>query len=140
MLYYGCGLRKSEGLKLTTKDVDFENKTLFVRQGKKYKHRIIPLNDNIYKSGRLHFKLPQSAKKTGHNRLFINSVLTLVFWLIELQSTCTYESVKQKRIILHILRHSIATHLLQNGMSVENIAKFLGHSSLTTTQIYTHFI
>ncbi|MFN5848189.1 MAG: tyrosine-type recombinase/integrase, partial [Chitinophagales bacterium] len=41
---------------------------------------------------------------------------------------------------LHTLRHSIATHLLQNGMSVEQIGKFLGHSSLESTQVYTHII
>ena len=48
--------------------------------------------------------------------------------------------LQNKEIGLHTLRHSIATHLLQNGMSLEHIAKFLGHSSLESTQIYTHLI
>jgi integrase/recombinase XerD len=46
----------------------------------------------------------------------------------------------QKEIHLHTLRHSIATHLLQNGMKLERIKEFLGHSSLESTQIYTHFL
>lgn len=100
----------------------------------------IPLNDNVYKALEDYIYNFRNLQKTGHNRLFINPAETLVFWLKELQSTCTDETVKQKRLTLHILRHSIATHLLQNGMSVENIARFLGHSSLTATQIYTHFI
>ncbi len=45
-----------------------------------------------------------------------------------------------KNVTLHGLRHSIATHLLQSGMDIEEIAKFLGHSSLASTQIYTHII
>ncbi len=46
--------------------------------------------------------------------------------------------LQQKNIHLHVLRHSIATHLLQNGMELEKIGRFLGHSSLESTQIYTH--
>lgn len=140
VLYYGCGLRRKEGLNITVKDIDFDRRTLFVQQGKNYKDRIIPLNDNLYKALEDYIYNFRNLQKTGHNRLFVNPAETLVFWLKELQSTCTDESIKQKRLTLHILRHSIATHLLQNGMSVENIAKFLGHSSLTATQIYTHFI
>lgn len=48
--------------------------------------------------------------------------------------------LQQKEIHLHTLRHSIATHLLQNGMKLERIKEFLGHSSLESTQIYTHFL
>ena len=48
--------------------------------------------------------------------------------------------LQQKEVGLHTLRHSIATHLLQSGVSLENIAKFLGHASLDSTQIYTHLI
>ena len=46
----------------------------------------------------------------------------------------------EKTIGLHILRHSIATHLLQSGMKIEDIAKFLGHAYLSSTQIYTHIV
>ena len=48
--------------------------------------------------------------------------------------------LQEKNVRLHVLRHSIATHLLQNGMSLEKISKFLGHTSLESTQVYTHLI
>jgi integrase/recombinase XerD len=48
--------------------------------------------------------------------------------------------LQEKNVRLHVLRHSIATHLLQNGMELEKIARFLGHSSLESTQIYTHLV
>jgi integrase/recombinase XerD len=57
-----------------------------------------------------------------------------------MHSLCPDESIQNKRLYFHILRHSIAGHLLQNGMTVENIARFLGHNSLKSTQIYTHII
>jgi len=139
-LYYGCGLRRSEGLKVKVKDIDFDNKTLFVRQGKGYKDRIIPLNGNIYNALKDYVYNFRNLHRTGHDRLFINPAETLVFWLKDLQQNCDSEAIKGKRLTFHILRHSIATHLLQNGMSVENIALFLGHGSLTSTQIYTHLV
>jgi len=48
--------------------------------------------------------------------------------------------LQEKNVRLHVLRHSIATHLLQNGMELDKIARFLGHSSLESTQIYTHLV
>ena len=78
--------------------------------------------------------------KLKHNRLFNCNMFVLGTKLKTLQNTCENENIKAKRLSLHVLRHSIATHLLQNGMSIENIALFLGHSNLDTTQIYTHLI
>ena len=78
--------------------------------------------------------------KLNHKRLFINTTGTLNDSLKDLQNVCDSEEIKSKKMTLHILRHSIATHLLQNGMSIESIALFLGHSSLESTQIYTHLI
>ena len=48
--------------------------------------------------------------------------------------------LQEKNVRLHVLRHSIATHLLSNGMPLENISRFLGHNSLESTQVYTHLV
>ncbi len=138
ILHYGCGLRQSEGFNLTANDVDFNRRTIFVRQGKGYKDRIVPMNDNIYHALQDYLYNFRNSIKCGHDRLFVQSPVILQRNLHYLQSLCAEESIREKRITFHILRHSIATHLLQQGMAVENIARFLGHNSLESTQIYTH--
>lgn len=140
ILCYGCGLRKSEAFTLTVNDIDFDRREVFVRQGKNYKDRIIPMNDSIYKALQDYIYNVRNLHKTQHNRLFINAYSTLQKSLRHLQKNCPDKTIKTKRLTLHVLRHSIATHLLQNGMSIENVSRFLGHSSLSTTQIYTHII
>ena len=139
-LFYGCGLRKSEGYNLCFQDVDFDKKTVFVRQGKNYKDRIIPMSAGVYNELRDYVYNFRHRLKLKHNRLFISSEKTLNGKLKHLQNACNDENIKAKRLFLHVLRHSIATHLLQNRMSIENISLFLGHSSLDATQIYTHLI
>lgn len=136
-LYYGCGLRRSEGYKLTVKEIDFDKKIIFVKQGKNYKDRIIPMNNGVCKALEHYIYNFRNFLKLDHKRLFITGTYTLNVSLQELQKT---SGIKGKKLTLHILRHSIATHLLQNGMSIESIALFLGHSSLESTQIYTHII
>jgi len=139
-LLYGCGLRKNEAYNVQIKDVNFDKKTVFVRQGKNYKDRIVPMSAGVYKDLQDYIYNFRCRKKVNHNRLFLHCEEVFRLKLKVLQRACNDENIKKKRIYPHILRHSIATHLLQNGMSVENISKFLGHSTLDTTQIYTHLI
>lgn len=139
-LYYACGLRRSEGLRLTLDDVNFDNRTVFVRKGKNYKDRIIPMSEGVYRDLQDYMYNFRNRLKLPHKRLFIHSVSTLCHNLHHLQSITQNQALQAKRITLHSLRHSIATHLLQNGMRIENIAQFLGHSSLETTQLYTHIL
>jgi len=138
-LFYGCGLRRSEGYKLRIKDIDFDRKTIFVEQGKNYKDRIIPMNAGVYNELRDYIYNFRSRHQR-HDRLFNYNMATFGNKLKYLQNFCADETIKAKRLSLHVLRHSIATHLLQNGMSIENIALFLGHSCLDSTQIYTHLV
>ena len=139
-LFYGCGLRRSEGYNLKMQDVDFERKTIFVEQGKNYKDRIVPMSAGVYKELQDYIYNYRHRLKLNHNRLFADGIATQVQRLQHLQEICQNETIQAKRLTLHTLRHSIATHLLQNGMSLDNIALFLGHSSLDSTQIYTHLI
>lgn len=139
-LYYGCGLRRSEGFNLTTDDIDFDRRTIFIKQGKNYKDRIIPMNEGVYKALEHYIYNFRHLQKLPHKRLFIHSAGEINNSLKDLQKVCSSKAIKSKKIHLHILRHSIATHLLQNGMSIEQIGRFLGHSSLDSTQIYTHIV
>lgn len=139
-IYYACGLRLSEGLKLRLQDIDFERRTVFVEKGKNYKDRFIPMSEGVYKGLQDYIYNFRNRHKLPHSKLFIQGENMLSKSLKDLQTTCEDEKIQQKRLSMHVLRHSIATHLLQNGMSVENIALFLGHNSLESTQIYTHLV
>ena len=138
--FYACGLRLSEGYNLTPAEIDFNRKTIFIRQGKGYKDRIVPMSDNVYKALQHYIYNFRNQIRCGHDRLFVQKKITLSVDLHYLHQQCDNEEIKRKRLHFHVLRHSIATHLLQNGMSVENIARFLGHGCLESTQIYTHII
>ena len=139
-LCYGCGLRMAEAFKLTTEDLNFDKRTVFVRQGKNYKDRIVPMSAAIYSALQNYVYNFRSHIKCSHARLFIQTSVSVANDLKHLQAECNNFELQTKSIGFHILRHSIATHLLQNGMPVENIARFLGHSSLASTQIYTHIV
>lgn len=139
-LYYACGLRLSEGLKLRLQDIDFERKTVFIEKGKNYKDRFIPMSAGVYNELQNYIYNFRNRHKLPHSKLFIQGENMLSKSLKDLQNACENEQIKEKRLSMHVLRHSIATHLLQNGMSIENISQFLGHSSLESTQIYTHLI
>ena len=140
-LCYGCGLRRFEALHLKISDIDFNTKTIHLKQGKNYKDRLIPMSEGIYKSlqtfvynYRQHF-----ANKRPHY-IYPFKSYALAQALTFLVAHCNDAHIQQLNPTLHSLRHSIATHLLQKGMSIENIALFLGHNTLESTAIYTHFI
>lgn len=144
---YGCGLRCNEAVSLDTDDIFFEKSLLHVRKGKGYKERMVPLTkqgidylQHYLYDGRPYFCTTKNeAFFVNHNgkRLGGQMMRLRLRLLIELTDN---ELLQKKDIHLHTLRHSIATHLLQNGMKLERIQEFLGHSSMESTQIYTHFI
>jgi integrase/recombinase XerD len=147
-IFYGCGLRRNEGCHLDLSDINFDRQILHVRKGKNYKERFVPFNktnsqilqEYIYDYRPFFLNAKQNNALflgvKGH-RLQTQSMAIRLKLLI--QKTDDIE-LQQQDTSLHTLRHSIATHLLQNGMPLENISKFLGHSSLESTQIYTHLI
>ena len=139
-LCYGCALRRTEAYNLTAKDVDFDRKTIFVEQGKNYKDRIVPMNENVCNTLKDYIYNFRNLQKLPHSRLFVHSLSELHKSLKEVQNACENAQIREKRLHLHILRHSMATHLLEKGMDFESIAKFLGHSSLASTQVYTHIV
>jgi len=139
-LYYGCGLRRLEGLKLEQNDIDFNKQTIFIRDGKGYKDRIIPMSDRITKELEDYIYNFRHLRRVNHKRLFIHKEGGLYPQFRHLRQVTGNVSIQSKTGGFHLLRHSIATHLLENGMSLDHIALFLGHSSLDTTQLYTHIV
>lgn len=143
-VYYGCGLRRSEGASLDLSDVQLKEKLLFVRAGKGYRERYVPmteavkddLENYIYQSR----ERLQSFKPQKNEALFLSMQVKRMCGnaLIDRVHKLRETAKLQKEIGLHTLRHSIATHLLQSGMTLEEVSQFLGHSSLESTQIYTH--
>lgn len=141
-LCYGCGLRRSEAQDLNVKDVNFEQKLLFVRKGKGKKRRVIPLTEKITTDLQDYYKQNQWYRNENQESFLINIQGNRI------TGTTIYENFKKllqktkintsdATICLHSLRHSIATHLLENEMSIEMVRNFLGHQNLKTTQIYT---
>lgn len=147
-IYYGCGLRRNEGLHLELNDIFWDKEILIVRKGKNYKERFVPIS----KAGLKHLEnylydaRPQFMKREKEERFFINERgkpmqgQMMLLRLNQLVTRTENTTLQEKEIGLHTLRHSIATHLLGNGMQIEKIKDFLGHSSLESTQIYTHLI
>jgi integrase/recombinase XerD len=139
-LCYGLGLRRSEALNLKIKDINFEQKVVHIKQGKNYKDRFIPMSRKVYLSLQeyIYQYRRQFSKRQGYIYPFKSQSFTEdMQMLVNLSGDKT---IKDKNPTPHTLRHSIATHLLQNGMDIENISRFLGHSTLGTTQLYTHII
>jgi integrase/recombinase XerD len=140
-VYYGCGLRRSEGLELDITDIDLNRSLVHVRKGKGSKERFVPIGESIKQDFKdwlsvrdqylKQFQEQSFLLSPRGNRISGNALLIRLKRLVETAGI-------NKDIGLHSLRHSIATHLLQQGMSLENVSRFLGHSSLENTQIYTH--
>lgn len=162
-IFYGCGLRRSEGKQLNITDIDLHKRLLFVRKGKGNKQRYVPIADkhltdikDYLREGREWFLYSHTTNAEWHSRRHGSSLVKkrsaddVAFFVSVFGNRMNefyqrLEQMKQraeveKNVTLHGLRHSIATHLLQSGMDIEEIAKFLGHSSLVSTQIYTHII
>ena len=146
VVFYACGLRRNEGYHLDVGDVDLDRKFVHVRKGKARKERFVPFNDTNarYLSEYMHEGRLQLLRSRNEGALFVTvsgrrqGDQSIAVRLEDLQRRSDDERMKERPITLHGLRHSIATHLLQGGMSLEKIARFLGHSSLESTQIYTH--
>lgn len=147
-VYYGCGLRRTEGINLNVDDINFDTRILHIRKGKGGKQRLIPFNKTASKYLQdwvFEYRTILVKDKT-EAKLFINwqgkplTGGTLNERLQRLVRQSENIKLREKTITLHSLRHSIATHLLANGMDLQKVQRFLGHSSLETTQLYTHLL
>ncbi|MEA9414160.1 tyrosine-type recombinase/integrase [Flavobacterium sp. PL02] len=140
-LCYGCGLRRNEVELLELKDINFEQKLLFIRKGKGKKRRVIPLTTTIIDDFKHYYTDTQTHREQSQESFLINingtkmkgqNIYNLFKRLLK-----RTQNLNPECYCLHTLRHSIATHLLENEMSIEMVRDFLGHQQIATTQIYT---
>ena len=134
-LTYGAGLRVSEIIRLKIKDIDLPGLQLNIRQAKGQKDRITVIPDKLkdqiaqFMAGKQADDYLITSERGGH--------------LTERTAQIVFERAKEKVGIksdatFHSLRHSFATHLLENGVDVRYVQELLGHANIRTTQIYTH--
>lgn len=139
---YGCGLRVSELIDIKISNINFKESYIKIN-GKGNKSRFVPLAQytaNLLKEYIHEVRSRVKVNKKHEDTLFLNSRGTsmsrvIVFIIIK---EITDKAGVNKKISPHTFRHSFATHLLQNGADLRFIQEMLGHSSITTTGIYTH--
>ncbi len=137
---YGTGVRVSELINIKLEDLNLQVGYILI-SGKGGKQRIVPLGTTAQESLSPYLKQRTNMlKKQQNNYLFVNNVGNKLsrqgFWKILKKHTISC-GIK-KSISPHTFRHSFATHLLEQGADLRSVQEMLGHSNITTTQIYTH--
>ena len=133
-LMYACGFRVSELTNLKLRDLDFNEKIGYVRQAKGKKDRIFNIPTFLFKQLQEHV-----GKQKEGEYLFVGPKGRLSSRNIEKIVRNTGRKAEiNKDVHCHTLRHSFATHLLEDGVDIRKIQELLGHADLSTTQIYTH--
>jgi integrase/recombinase XerD len=137
MLIYSAGLRLSEVVNLQFADLNFESKTIHIKGGKGKKDRLVMLA-NVAETALLDYKKAFSPhiwifESPSGGAYSMRSVQAIFSQAVQISGINRYATV-------HTLRHSFATHLLESGTSLRVIQEFLGHSSITTTEVYTHVV
>ena len=135
-LIYSAGLRGREVINLKISDIDFERKTIHIRQSKYKKDRIVPLSDYMAQGLKKYL-----AVEHPHVYLFNGKEpdgrysIKGLSWVIR---QALKKTSIQKDVNLHSLRHSYATHLIEEGVNIVTVKELLGHAHITTTIIYLH--
>jgi len=139
IILYSTGIRLAELVGLNTDDVDFVSRQLKVT-GKRDKQRIIPFGEELEKTLRDYIAL-RNQTVGGPTEALLTSEKgdRITRWQVErVVKKCLSQVTTQKKRSPHVLRHSFATAMLNNGAGLESVRKLLGHESVATTEIYTH--
>lgn len=140
-IFYGCGLRRSEGQSLLISDIDMIQWKVIVRKGKFSKRREVPIGKNLQTNFINYLTTYHQAPNKANDK----TPFLIDENKIPIDGNKAYQIIKHiasnadlthEEINLHVLRHSIATHLLMNGMCIDLVRRFLGHNSVDTTQHY----
>lgn len=147
---YGCGLRVGELVKCNIADIRLREKILIVPEGKGKKRRVVPMSLGTVKDLADYYYNEREELTKGrdykpnenafmlHSRGGRMQKGTYNKYLKQIIERTRNKTIQEKEITIHNLRHSIATHLIEQGIPVEQVRMFLGHNQLETTQIYTH--
>ena len=135
-LLYGCGLRCQEARTLLIKDVDFERNMIHVRQSKGRKDRYVPIGVHLSRGLKSYLETERPHKwlfngKDHHEGFSQKGVQ----WVVR---AATQKTDIQKHVTVHTLRHTYATHLLEEGLDIVSIKELLGHAHIETTMVYLH--
>lgn len=144
-LAYGCGLRCMELAALNKNDILFNDNILIVQNGKGNKRRVVPMTAYIQQDLKNYYEQerPLYIRRESEQALILNikgermRKYTYRKIIKQICERTGNSELQQKEIRIHHLRHSIATHLLAQGVSIEQVRDFLGHTHLETTEIYT---
>lgn len=137
---YSCGLRKSELARLRYQDIDSERMLIHIRDSKGGKDRYVILSDIFLSQLRKYWMKTKDCKQYllfpgGHSKKEFNPKS-----INEVLYNALRKAGIKKKVSVHTLRHSYATHLLEEGVSMRYIQSLLGHSNITTTSVYTHVV
>lgn len=137
-MLYGCGLRSYELCNLLRSDVDFHRKTVLVKKGKGKVDRYLPLSPHLVRGLQTYFKTENPVKYVFNSQVTKEGTaqaLTTraIQWVIK---ECRSKVTTQKKFTAHTLRHSYATHLLEDGLNIMSLKELLGHASIETTLVY----
>ncbi|NMH28625.1 tyrosine-type recombinase/integrase [Flavobacterium silvaticum] len=143
LLLYGCGLRCMEARNIQLSDIDVDRKTIHIRNGKGGKDRYVPMSEILieellrYRKNQrpkiwLFNGRPDGRKGGDFENTYSNRG---VYWVI--RHACKKADIT-KHVTIHTLRHTFATHLLEDGLDIVTIKELLGHSKIETTMIYLH--
>ena len=142
-LLYGCALRLGESLALTVNDIDFGQRCVLVRGGKGDKDRLVPLMKGTAGAVKDYLALRRDLLKgPDHGILLLNNrgqrlgEFVVRQLLDELARTCGIT----RKLYPHLLRHSVAVHLLRGGADIREVQAFLGHARLDTTKVYLRMV
>ncbi len=143
---YGCGLRRTEIVALNIQDILISKGLLVVRDGKNYKSRVVPISEFILEKIKPYLKAERGLY-LQHNSVYTEALIlndigarmcghSIYKTILRIVKRTNDDALISKNITLHCLRHSIATHLLENGAGAEFVKSFLGHTEIDTVQLY----
>jgi integrase/recombinase XerC len=138
-MFYFTGMRRSELINITINDIDYYKKTIKVL-GKRNKERLIPITDNFIKEINNYIEYRDQQNNIQNNFLFITEKGKQIYSKAVYRIVNNYlnKITKIDKKSPHVLRHTFATHMLNNGADLNAIKEILGHANLSATQIYTH--